>query len=104
LGESPGVGVSAFHGCRVTPDAKASSPENLILNYIFNDRSWTAGPPAVALSRADRGEEDSSTDEPNSGSGYARMKPAAADWSAVNGSAHNANVISFGTATGGAEV
>lgn len=87
-------------------DAKSTALENLILDHIFNTSAFSvpAAAPAVALSRADPTEDGSGLDEPNAGSGYARVQTAAADWSAASaGSLHNDNVISFGTATGGAQ-
>jgi hypothetical protein len=87
-------------------DAKSGAYENLVLDHVFANATWAAisGGQKIALSRADPTEDGSGLDEPNAGSGYARVQTTDSDWSAASGgSLSNSNIISFGTATGGAQ-
>lgn len=71
-----------------------------ILDHILNDGTYTPPTVWVGLSTADPGDDAATLAEPT-GSGYARVSTAAADWSAASaGSKKNANVVTFPTASG----
>jgi hypothetical protein len=74
--------------------------ENKILDHIFGKCSYAPPTIHVALSTAEPADDATGLAEP-SGNAYARAQTAASDWStASGGTLHNANDITFPTATG----
>lgn len=74
--------------------------EDEVLDHLFGKGSYTPPTIYVALSTADPTDDGSGASEP-SGSGYARVETAGADWDASSGGATaNANAITFPEASG----
>jgi hypothetical protein len=74
--------------------------EDEVLDYLFGKDSYTPPTIYVGLSTADPGDDGAGLSEPT-GNGYARVQTAEEDWNvAAGGLLDNANLISFGTATG----